>query len=82
MRVSEEAAGAAPRTLQALAYDGVATKFLGFGTGKFQEPLVALLVSTAIAATVIFFGNLNAVAEILTMFFLTTYGVRNLVAFF
>jgi amino acid transporter len=73
---------AAPRTLQALAYDGIAPKFLGFGVGKTQEPLIALLVSTLIAAAAIFFGNLNAVAGILTMFFLTTYGVLNLSAVF
>lgn len=73
---------AAPRTLQALAYDGIAPKFLGFGVGRTQEPLAALLVSIIIAAAAIFFGNLNAVAGILTMFFLTTYGVLNLSAVF
>lgn len=73
---------AAPRTLQALAYDGVAPRFLGFGLGKTKEPLLALLFSILIASAAIFFGNLNAVASILTMFFLTTYGVLNLSAAF
>jgi amino acid transporter len=73
---------AAPRTLQALAYDRIVPSFLGFGTGKTQEPLAALLLSTLIAAITIFLGDLNAVASILTMFFLTAYGVLNLSATF
>ncbi|MFP4442924.1 MAG: amino acid permease [Spirochaetia bacterium] len=73
---------AAPRTLQALAYDRIVPSFLGFGMGKTQEPLAALLLSTLIAAFTIFLGDLNAVASILTMFFLTAYGVLNLSATF
>jgi hypothetical protein len=36
-----------------------------------------LLISVTIAAGAIIAGSLNAVAEVLTMFFLTTYGVLN-----
>ncbi len=71
---------AAPRTLQALGRDKVLPGFLGFGVGKTGEPLPALLISVAIAMAAIFAGSLNAVAEVLTMFFLTTYGVLNLSA--
>ncbi len=71
---------AAPRTLQALGRDKVLPGFLGFGVGKTGEPLPALLISVVIAMAAIFAGSLNAVAEVLTMFFLTTYGVLNLSA--
>jgi solute carrier family 12 (sodium/potassium/chloride transporter), member 2 len=68
---------AAPRTLQALGRDGALPGFLGSGVGKTGEPLIGLLISVAIAAGAIVTGSLNAVAGVLTMFFLTTYGVLN-----
>jgi len=73
---------AAPRTLQALADDGIVPGFLGYGLGKTREPVTALLFSTLIASATIFLGDLNAVASILTMFFLTAYGVLNISAAF
>ncbi len=73
---------AAPRTLQALADDGITPGFLRIGIGEAREPIPALLVSVAIAAVTIMLGNLNTVAAILTMFFLTSYGVLNLSAAF
>ncbi|MEM7048804.1 MAG: Na-K-Cl cotransporter [Acidobacteriota bacterium] len=70
----------APRTLDALAGDRVVPamppKILGLPIGK-QLPH---LLSTAVALAAVGLGGLNAVAPILTMFFLTTYGVINLVA--
>ena len=71
---------AAPRTLQALGIDGVVPRILAHGVGKTQEPLIALGISIALAFAAILLGNLNQVAEVLTMFFLTTYGVLNLSA--
>ncbi len=71
---------AAPRTLQALASDRIAPAFLAHGVGPTKEPVVAMILSMIIAAVAIVAGNLNAVAEVLTMFFLTTYGVLNLSA--
>ncbi|TVR04457.1 MAG: amino acid permease [Spirochaetaceae bacterium] len=71
---------AAPRTLQALGIDGVVPRLFGRGVGKTQEPLIALAVSIGLAFAAILLGNLNQVAEVLTMFFLTTYGVLNLAA--
>jgi amino acid transporter len=71
---------AAPRTLQALASDRVAPRFLARGTGEANEPRVALVLSVALALGCILIGDLDAVAPIISMFFLTTYGMVNLVA--
>ena len=71
---------AAPRTMQALARDHVLPRFLGKGSGPANEPRIALLITFGIAEAFILFGNLNLVAPIVTMFFLNTYGVVNLIA--
>lgn len=70
----------APRTLQALAQDRLAPASLARIDEKTGEPMVALYLSTAVALAAVFLGDLNAVATVLTMFFLTTYGTLNLVA--
>ncbi|MEZ4652988.1 MAG: Na-K-Cl cotransporter [Candidatus Eisenbacteria bacterium] len=70
----------APRTLQALAADGLAPRFFGRTTGKGGEPTVGLIVTLIIAVAAIGLGNLNAVAPVVSMFFLTVYGMVNLVA--
>lgn len=72
----------APRTLQALARDGLAPRFLAPGGQGNRELLPALLVSLAIALAAVFLGDLNNVATVVTMFFLTVYGTVNLVAAF
>lgn len=71
---------AAPRTLQAIARDGIVPRVLGAQLGSPTEPRLAVLLSTAIALAVIWSGDLNFVASIITMFFLNTYGMTNLVA--
>ncbi|MDT8447273.1 MAG: Na-K-Cl cotransporter [bacterium] len=71
---------AAPRTLQALARDRVAFGFLGKGTEKDDTPRRATLLSFALALIGIWAGDLNQIAEILSMFFLTTYGLLNFAA--
>ncbi len=71
---------AAPRTLQAIADDGVVPKKLASQLGSATEPRLALLISAIIALIVIWAGDLNFVAPIITMFFLNTYGMTNLVA--
>jgi amino acid transporter len=73
---------AAPRTLQALARDGIAPRFLGRSTGDSRELLPGMGVALAIAVGAVFLGNLNAVAAVVSMFFLTVYGTVNLVAAF
>ncbi len=71
---------AAPRTLQAIAKDHVVPRWLAHQLGSPTEPRAAVLVSTLIAVLVIWAGDLNVVAPVITMFFLNTYGMVNLVA--
>lgn len=66
-----------PRTLQALARDKVILSFLARGSKKEDNPRPAILVTSAIAMAGIFLGDLNAIASLLTMFFLTSYGFLN-----
>ena len=76
----------APRTLQALAKDSVLpipalNRLMGTGVGKTQEPIPATFVSGAIAMVFVAIGELNFIAQILTMFFLVTYGALCVVSF-
>ncbi|MGF1511960.1 MAG: amino acid permease [Myxococcota bacterium] len=61
----------APRTLQALAFDGIVPEALGRGR---DEPRVAMLVTLLIAEAGILLAELDVVGAIITMFFLTCYG--------
>lgn len=73
----------APRILQALARDGVLPGFLkifGRGHGEADEPRLGTYLSLGIALAAVLLGDLNAIAPILSMFFLTTYGVVNIVS--
>lgn len=73
----------APRVLQALARDGVLPSWMswmGRGSGAADEPRIGTAVTLVVALTAVWFGNLNVIAPILTMFFLTTYGVLNITA--
>lgn len=69
----------APRTLQAIADDGVVFKILGKGFGKNQEPRIAVVFTLLIGALFISIGSIDMIAPILTMFFLISYGTLNLV---
>ncbi len=76
----------APRTLQALARDNVLpipglNRLMRTGVGKSQEPIPATFVSGAIAIVFVAIGELNFIAQILTMFFLVTYGALCVVSF-
>ncbi len=71
---------AAPRTLQAISYDRVVPAVFGSQMGSATEPRFAVLVTSAIAVVVIWSGDLDFVAPIITMFFLNTYGMINLTA--
>lgn len=73
----------APRVLQALARDGVLPnwlRWLGRGSQKNDEPRIGTVITLAITLIAIYFGDLNAIAPVLSMFFLTTYLVLNIVA--
>jgi len=68
----------APRTLQALAWDGLAPRWLGKGSGPKNEPRLGLLFTFSLALVGVLLGDLDAIAPLLTMFFLATYGMINL----
>lgn len=73
----------APRVLQALARDGVLPRWLGFlgtGSGRDDEPRIGTAVTLGVAIAVVCTGDLNLIAPVLTMFFLTTYLVLNVSA--
>ena len=70
----------APRTLQALANDRLMPSTLGRVDDTSGEPMLALRISGGVALVAVLLGDLNAVAEWVTIFFLTTYGALNLVA--
>ena len=72
----------APRTLQALADDRLAPRLFSQTDEKTGEPVLGLVVSAGVALVAVVLGDLNAVAEWLTVFFLTTYGALNAVALF
>lgn len=73
----------APRVLQALARDGVLPRwlsFLGKGSGAGDEPRIGTAVTLGIVIAAVSIGDLNLIAPVLTMFFLTTYMVLNVSA--
>ncbi|MEZ5064911.1 MAG: Na-K-Cl cotransporter [bacterium] len=69
----------APRTIQALAVDRLAPRFLARARDG-GEPLGGLIATLLIALTTVLLGDLNTVAPVVAMFFLTVYGMVNLVA--
>ncbi len=76
----------APRTLQAMAKDDIfpipgMSDWLAQGKGRSEEPYNAYLVTVAIALVFIMLGKLNAVAEVISMFFMVTYGSLCLISF-
>ena len=74
----------APRILQAFARDNIfaATRYFAAGSGVNQEPRKATILTFLIAQAGILLGDLNAIAPIITMFFMITYGTLNLACFY
>jgi len=70
----------APRTVQALAADRLAPAILARPFGASGEPLLALAITIVIALAAVALGDLNAVAPVVSMVFLTVYGMVNLLA--
>lgn len=70
----------APRTLEALADDRILLARTSKLARTRRLKRLSHLLSTAVALAAVALGDLNAVAPVLTMFFLTTYGMVNLVA--
>ena len=76
----------APRTLQALGADrSLPSKKLNYtmsrGRTETNEPRNATLVTCIIAMIFVLIGSLNAVAQIITMFFLVSYSSLCLISF-
>lgn len=76
----------APRTLQALGSDrifpGKGSDWVAKGRPRTNEPLNASFVTCAIGFFFVSLGDINAVAEIISMFFMLTYGAICMVSFF
>lgn len=76
----------APRTLQAIAGDRIfptpnINNWLAKGKGEKAEPYNSSIVTVIIAAAFIMAGALDSVAEIISMFFMVTYGSLCLISF-
>ncbi len=76
----------APRTLQALAGDqifpaGFVNDFLKKGKGAANEPVNATIVTSVIVMVFVSMGSVDFVAQIISMFFMITYGSLCLVSF-
>jgi amino acid transporter len=74
----------APRIMQAFARDRVfkSLTFLGRGSGSADEPRRATILTALVSQAAILLGDLNAIAPIITMFFMVTYGTLNLACFY
>ena len=76
----------APRTLQAIAGDRIfpapaINNWISRGKGEQNEPYNASLITVVLAAAFILAGALDSVAEIISMFFMVTYGSLCLISF-
>ncbi|MFK7818389.1 MAG: amino acid permease [Planctomycetaceae bacterium] len=74
----------APRILQAFARDDVfrMLRVYAKGSGANSEPRRAIVLTFIIAQVCIVLGDLDAIAPIITMFFMITYGTLNLATFY
>jgi len=75
-----------PRTLQAIALDNSipiqsANKWLSRMRKKDNEPVNASIITCLIALIFVAIGGVDVVAQIITMFFLVTYGTLCLISF-
>lgn len=68
----------APRILQATAIDKITGRFFAKGYGASNEPRNALLFTFLIAEAGILIGELDVIARVVSIFFITTYGFLNL----
>ncbi|GIV32328.1 MAG: hypothetical protein KatS3mg030_630 [Saprospiraceae bacterium] len=76
----------APRTLQAIAKDEIfptprLNRWLAAGKGPNDEPYNASVVTIVLAGAFILAGALDSVAQIISMFFMVTYGSLCLISF-
>ena len=76
----------APRTLQALGKDSVfplpkINKWFKQGRKIDNEPINGAIITSIIAFIFIYIGDINFVAQIISMFFIVTYGAICLISF-
>jgi len=76
----------APRTLQALAIDSTfpserANRIMAKGKLHTNEPFNAAIITCLIAFVFVALGDVDAVAKIISMFFMVTYGTLCLISF-
>ncbi len=76
----------APRTLQALSIDKSfplkrLNSFLAKGKGKTNEPYNASIITCLIAFVFVAMGSVDVVAQVISMFFMVTYGSISLISF-
>lgn len=76
----------APRTLQAIGNDKIfpsdsLNTWLAKGTEKGNEPINGSMITAVIALLFVAVGSVDFVAEIITMFFMVTYGAICLISF-
>lgn len=67
-----------PRILQAMSIDKVTPKIFGKGKGKNDEPVNALFMVFIIAEAGILIGELDVIARVVSMFYLTAYAFINI----
>ncbi len=74
----------APRIMQAFARDEIFPwlRFFGAASGRSNEPRRATVLTFVIAQVCVLLGDLNAIAPIITMFFMITYALLNLATFY
>ncbi len=67
-----------PRILQAMSIDKVTPSFFSKGKGANNEPVNALFLAFVIAELGILIGELDIIARVVSMFYLTAYGFINI----
>jgi len=67
-----------PRILQAMSIDKVTPKIFSKGKGVNNEPVNALFLVFIIAEAGILIGELDVIARVVSMFYLTAYGFINI----
>lgn len=67
-----------PRILQAMSIDKITPKLFGKGRGINNEPVYALFLAFIIAEVGILIGELDIIARVVSMFYLTAYGFINI----
>ncbi len=76
----------APRTLQAIGFDDIfpqkaVNRWFAKGKANDNEPVNGSLVTIIIAFVFVIIGDVNFVAQIISMFFMVTYGAICLISF-